>query len=63
MSEPYDYETRGIEVAIENFVNRLVELYSTLDPIRVSELVAGLVQEVVTAAERALCAATVQQPE
>ena len=52
MSEPYDYETREVEVAIENFVNRLVELYPSLDPIRLSELVSGLVQEVVTAAER-----------
>jgi hypothetical protein len=52
MSEPYDYETREVEVAIENFVNRLVELYPNLDPIRLSELVSGLVQEVVTAAER-----------
>jgi hypothetical protein len=32
MSEPYDYETREIEVPIENFVNRLVELYPNLDP-------------------------------
>jgi hypothetical protein len=52
MSEPYDYETREIEVAIENFVNRLVELYPNLDPIRLSELVSGLVQDVVSAAER-----------
>ena len=52
MSEPYDYETREIEVAIENFVNRLVELYPNLDPVRLSELVSGLVQDVVSAAER-----------
>ena len=51
MSEPYDYETREIEVAIENFVNRLVELYPNLDPVRLSELVSGLVQDVVSAAE------------
>ena len=52
MSEPYDYETREIEVAIEHFVNRLVELYPNLDPLRLSELVSGLVQDVVGAAER-----------
>jgi hypothetical protein len=52
MSEPYDYETRETEVAIEGFVNRLVELYPNLDPIRLSELVSGLVEDVVTAAER-----------
>jgi hypothetical protein len=40
-------------VAIENFVNRLVELYPRLDPIRLSELVSGLVdEEEVAAAER-----------
>ena len=52
MSQPYDYETRETEVAIEDFVNRLVELYPNLNPIRLSELVAGLVEDVVTAAER-----------
>jgi len=52
MSEPYDYETREIEVAIENFVNRLVELYPNLDPVRLSELVSELVQDVVAAADR-----------
>jgi hypothetical protein len=52
MSEPYDYQTRETEVAIENFVNRLVELYPNLDPVRLSELASGLVQGVVLAAER-----------
>ncbi len=47
------YGTRETEVAIENFVNRLVELYPNLDPIRLSELVSGLVEDEVAAAERA----------
>lgn len=46
------YGTRETEVAIENLVNRLVELYPNLDPIRLSELVSGLVEDEVTAAER-----------
>jgi hypothetical protein len=46
------YGTRETEVAIENFVNRLVELYPRLDPIRLSELVSGLVEDEVAAAER-----------
>jgi hypothetical protein len=52
MAEPYDYETRETEVAIEDFVNRLVELHPNLDPVRLSELASELVQGVVTAAER-----------
>jgi hypothetical protein len=52
MSEPYDYEARETEVAIEDFVNRLMELYPNLDPLRLSELVSGLVEDVVTAAGR-----------
>ena len=47
------YGTRETEVAIENLVNRLVELYPNLDPIRLSELVSGLVEDEVAAAERA----------
>jgi hypothetical protein len=46
------YGTRETEVAIENFVNRLVELYPGLDPIRLSELVSGLVEEEVAATKR-----------
>jgi hypothetical protein len=46
------YGTRETEVAIENLVNRLVELYPSLDPIRLSELVSGLVEGEVAAAER-----------
>jgi hypothetical protein len=45
------YGTRETEVAIENFVNRLVELYPGLDPVRLSELVSGLVEDEVAAAE------------
>jgi hypothetical protein len=45
------YGTRETEVAIENLVNRLVELYPSLDPIRLSELVSGLVEGEVAAAE------------
>jgi hypothetical protein len=33
-------------------VNRLVELYPNLDPVRLSELVSELVEDVVTAANR-----------
>ncbi len=53
MSEPYDsYGIRETEVAIEEFVNRLVELYPSLDPVRVSELISGQVQAMVSAADR-----------
>ena len=52
MSESYDYRARETEVAIEEFVNRLIELYPNLDPVRLSELASGLVEGVVTAAER-----------
>lgn len=53
MSDSYDsYGIRETEVAIEEFVNRLVELYPNLDPVRVSELIAGQVQEMVNAADR-----------
>ncbi len=53
MSDPYDsYGIRETEVAIEEFVNRLVELHPNLDPIRVSELISEQVQDVVAAANR-----------
>jgi hypothetical protein len=53
MSDSYDsYGIRETEVAIEEFVNRLVELYPDLDPVRASELIAEQVQEMVTAANR-----------
>jgi hypothetical protein len=53
MSDTHDsYGIRETEVAIEEFVNRLVELYPNLDPVRVSEVIAGLVQDMVTAANR-----------
>ncbi|MDX6382046.1 MAG: hypothetical protein QOI57_3070 [Rubrobacteraceae bacterium] len=53
MSDPYDsYGIRETEAAIEEFVNRLVELYPKLDPIRASELIAGQVQGMVTAADK-----------
>jgi len=52
-SDPYDsYGIRETEVAIEEFVNRLVELYPNLDPVRVSELISGQVQGMVAAADR-----------
>jgi hypothetical protein len=53
MSDTHDsYAIRETEVAIEEFVNRLVELYPNLDPIRVSEVIAERVQDMVTAADR-----------
>lgn len=53
MSDHYDsYGIRETEVAIEEFVNRLVELYPNLDPIRVSEVIAGQVEDMVAAADR-----------
>ena len=53
MSDPYDsYGIRETEVAIEEFVNRLVELYPNLDPVRVSESVSRQVQEMVAAAKK-----------
>jgi hypothetical protein len=53
VSDSYDsYGIRETEVAIEEFVNRLVELYPDLDPVRASELIAEQVQEMVTAANR-----------
>lgn len=53
MSDTHDsYGIRETEVAIEEFVNRLVELYPNLDPVRVSEVIAGRVQDMVTAADR-----------
>jgi hypothetical protein len=53
MTDPHDsYAIRETEVAIEEFVNRLVELYPSLDPIRVSEVIAGQVQAMVAAADR-----------
>jgi hypothetical protein len=54
MQDPYNdsYGIRETEVAIEEFVNRLVELYPDLDPLRVSELIYEQVQNIVTAAHR-----------
>ena len=53
MSDSYDsYGIRETEVAIEEFVNRLVELYPDLDPVRASELIAEQVQEMVDAANK-----------
>jgi hypothetical protein len=53
MQNPYDsYGIRETEVAIEEFVNRLLELYPELDPLRVSELIYEQVQNIVTAADR-----------
>jgi hypothetical protein len=54
MQDPYadSYGIRETEVAIEEFVNRLVELYPNLDPLRVSELIYEQVQEIVSASER-----------
>ena len=53
MSDSYDsYGIRETEVAIEEFVNRLVELYPNLDPVRVSELISEQVQAMVAAANR-----------
>ena len=53
MTDPHDsYSIRETEFAIEEFVNRLVELYPSLDPIRVSEVIAGQVQDMVAAADR-----------
>ncbi len=53
MQNPYDsYGIRETEVAIEEFVNRLLELYPDLDPLRVSELIYEQVQNIVTAADR-----------
>jgi hypothetical protein len=53
VSDSYDsYGIRETEVAIEEFVNRLVELYPDLDPVRASELIAEQVQEMVDAANK-----------
>jgi hypothetical protein len=53
MSEPYDsYGIRETEVAIEEFVNRLVELYPNLDSLRASELIAEQVENMIRAANR-----------
>jgi hypothetical protein len=54
MQDPYNdsYGIRETEVAIEEFVNRLLELYPDLDPLRVSELIYEQVQNIVTAADR-----------
>ena len=53
MSEPFDsYGIRETEVAIEEFVNRLVELYPNLDPLRASELIAEQVENMIRAANR-----------
>jgi hypothetical protein len=53
MSEPYDsYGIRETEVAIEEFVNRLVELYPNLDALRASELIAEQVENLIRAANR-----------
>ena len=42
MQDPYDsYGIRETEVAIEEFVNRLLELYPDLDPLRVSKLIGA----------------------
>ena len=52
MQDHYDsYGIRETEVAIEEFVNRLVELYPDLDPLRASELIYEQVQNIVTAAD------------
>jgi hypothetical protein len=52
MQDHYDsYGIRETEVAIEEFVNRLVELYPELDPLRASELIYEQVQNIVTAAD------------
>jgi hypothetical protein len=53
MQDHYDsYGIRETEVAIEEFVNRLVELYPDLDPLRASELIYEQVQNIVTAVDR-----------
>jgi hypothetical protein len=53
MSEPYDsYGIRETEVAIEEFVNRLVELYPNLDSLRASKLIAEQVENMIRAANR-----------
>ena len=53
MQDHYDsYGIRETEVAIEDFVNRLVELYPDLDPLRASELIYEQVQNIVSAADR-----------
>ena len=53
MQDHYDsYGIRETEVAIEEFVNRLVELYPELDPFRASELLYEQVQNIVTAVDR-----------
>ena len=52
MQDHYDsYGIRETEVAIEEFVNRLVELYPDLDPLRASELIYEQVQNIATAAD------------
>jgi hypothetical protein len=53
MQDHYDsYGIRETEVAIEEFVNRLVELYPDLDPLRASELIYEQVQNLVSATDR-----------
>jgi hypothetical protein len=53
MQDQYDaYGIRETEVAIEEFVNRLVELYPELDPLRASELIYEQVQNIVSAVDR-----------
>jgi hypothetical protein len=51
MQDHYNsYGIRETEVAIEEFVNRLLELYPDLDPLRVSEVIYEQVQNIVIAA-------------
>jgi hypothetical protein len=53
MQDHYDsYGIRETEVAIEEFVNRLVELYPHLDPLRASELISEQVENLIRAANR-----------
>ncbi len=46
------YGTREIEAAIEESVNRLVELYPTLDAVGTGEVISEQMQEMVAAASR-----------
>ena len=53
MQDHYDsYGIRETEVAIEEFVNRLVELYPTLDLVGTSEVISKQMQEMEAAASR-----------
>jgi hypothetical protein len=53
MSEPYDsYGIRETEVAIEEFVNRLVELYPNIDPLQATELISEQVENIIRTANR-----------